>query len=319
MFNMSSNRNLMRDEIEKAEISSGTTLHGTNKAGLMNPEQARKFISYMTENTAFLKDTRLEHMASSEKQLDTLLIGSRLIRRAVEASAPTEIADATVVRKELRSTKVRLAADITTEFLEDNIEGKSGGERIARELAQQFGNDLADLMLNGDTTATGPNASFLTIGDGIIKQAKDSTGTHKFTYTAPTDNNAYKNSILPEMLGLMPNKFKRDRANMRFYCSSKVSDAYILSVADRMTVFGDNTLTGGNLPKFLGVSLFPVEYMPDDVIILTHRLNLVSGVQRDMKVYSQFNLRKDLTEYTMYMRLDPGKIVWDDALVIAYV
>ena len=36
-----------------------------------------------------------------------------------------------------------------------------------------------------------------------------------------------------------------------------------------------------------------------------------------MKVYSQFNQRKDLTEYTMYMRLDPGKIVWDDALVIA--
>ncbi len=58
--------------------------------------------------------------------------------------------------------------------------------------------------------------------------------------------------------------------------------------------------------------------MPDDVIILTHRLNLVSGVQRAMKVYSQFNQRKDLTEYTMYMRLDPGKIVWDDALVVAY-
>jgi len=66
------------------------------------------------------------------------------------------------------------------------------------------------------------------------------------------------------------------------------------------------------------VQVFPVEYIPDDVVILTNRLNLVSGVQREMKVYSQFNQRKDLTEYTMYMRVDPGKIVWDDALVIAY-
>ena len=37
-----------------------------------------------------------------------------------------------------------------------------------------------------------------------------------------------------------------------------------------------------------------------------------------MKVYSQFNQKKDETEYTMYMRIDPGKIIWDDALVIGY-
>ena len=55
------------------------------------------------------------------------------------------------------------------------------------------------------------------------------------------------------------------------------------------------------------------------VIILTNRHNLVMGIQRQMKLYSKFSERKDLTEYTMYMRVDPGKIVWDDALVIASV
>ena len=77
--------------------------------------------------------------------------------------------------------KVKLAADIMTEFQEDNIEGVSASERSARELAQQFGNDLADLMLNGDTAATGTDASFLTIGDGIIKQAKTSAKTSQST------------------------------------------------------------------------------------------------------------------------------------------
>ena len=185
---------------------------------------------------------------------------------------------------------------------------------MARELAQQFGNDLADLMINGDTAATGTDASFLSIGDGIIKQAKTSTATHKFSLSG-TD---YKGKIFPGMLKLMPNKFKNDRQNMRIYCSSSVRDTYILSVADRVTALGDDTLKTGIFDTFLGIKVFPVEYMPDDVIILTHRLNLVSGVQRAMKVYSEFNSRKDLTEYTMYMRLDPGKIVWDDALVIAY-
>ena len=306
---MSSNRQLMKDA-----ITSSDTITGTGKGGRLNPEQAKKFISYMTDNTAFLKDTRLEQMSAPEKQLDFLLIGSRLIRKATEATSPSELAGANITRKELRSVKVRLAADITTEFSEDNIEGQSGRDKIARDLAQQFGNDLADLMLNGDTAATGDDASFLTIGDGIIKQAKTSTNTHVVKLT----NTDYKGSIFPEMLKLMPNKFKNDRQNMRFYCSGTVADAYILSVTNRETSLGDDTLTTGRFDKFLGIKVFPVEYMPDDVIILTHKDNLVAGVQRDMKVYSQFNQRKDLTEYTMYMRLDPGKIVWDDALVIAY-
>lgn len=306
---MTSNRQMMKDA-----ITSGDTLAGTGKGGLLNPEQARRFISYMTDNTTLLKDTRLEQMAAPEKQLDFLLIGSRLIRKATEATSPTELAAANTSRKELRSIKVRLAADITSEFQEDNIEGQNAGERIARELAQQFGNDLADLMLNGDTAATGADASFLTIGDGIIKQAKTSTDTHKFKLSG-TD---YKGTVFPGMLKLMPNKFKNDRRNMRIYCSSSVADTYILSVTNRETALGDDVLASGRFDKFLGIQVFPIEYMPDDVIILTHRLNLVSGVQRAMKVYSQFNQRKDLTEYTMYMRLDPGKIVWDDALVIAY-
>ena len=306
---MTSNRQMMKDA-----MTSSDTLTGTGKGGLLSPEQARKFISYMTDNTALLQDTRLEQMAAPEKQLDFLLIGSRLIRKATEASSPTELAAANTSRKELRSIKVRLAADITSEFMEDNIEGQTASERIARELAQQFGNDLADLMLNGDTAATGTDASFLTIGDGIIKQAKASADTHKYKLTG-TD---YKGTIFPGMLALMPNKFKNDRRNMRIYCSSSVADTYILSVTDRATALGDDTLKTGLFDKFLGIKVFPVEYMPDDVVILTHRLNLVSVVQRAMKVYSQFNQRKDLTEYTMYMRLDPGKIVWDDALVIAY-
>ena len=305
---MSSNRQMMKDAITT------DTITGSGKGGRLNPEQARRFISYMTDNTALLNDTRLEQMSAPEKQLDFLLIGSRLIRKATEATSPSELAAANTSRKELRSVKVRLAADITSEFMEDNISGQSAAERIARELAQQFGNDLADLMLNGDTADTGADASFLTIGDGIIKQAKTSADTHKFKLTG-TD---YKGTIFPGMLRLMPKKFKNDRKNMRIYCSSSVADTYILSVTNRETALGDNVLVSGRFDRFLGIQVFPVEYMPDDVIILTHRLNLVSGVQRSMKVYSQFNQRKDLTEYTMYMRLDPGKIVWDDALVIAY-
>ena len=304
---MSDNRELMKDA-----ITSGDTLQ---RGGKLSPDQAKKFISYMTDNSALLKDIRVEQMRAPEKQLDLMLIGSRLIRKPTEATALTDLTGITIKRKELRSVKVGLTADISSDFLEDNIEGTDAKERIAKELAQQFSNDLTDLFINGDTAATGTDAAFLTIGDGILKQAKTSTETHKYDITGKSD---YSGDIFPGMLALMPNQFKRNRADMRFYCSSNVSDAYIRSVATRATDLGDDALTTGRSVKYLGIQLFPVEYLPDDVIILTNKNNLVSGIQRSMKVYSQFNQKKDEHEYTMYMRVDPGKIIWDDALVIAY-
>ena len=304
------NRRIIKDAITTASMIGGT------KGGHLNPEQAKKFITYMTDNTVFLKDIRLETMAAPEKQLDFMLIGSRIIRKAAEGVAPSELAGVTTKRKELRSTKVRLAADITTEFVEDNIEGEAVRDKLARELSMQFGNDLADLIFNGDTAAgASSDQSFLTIGDGIIKQAKASSDVHKVNITGKTD---YKSDIFPAMLTALPGKFKRDKANLRFYCSANVADAYIEQLALRNTELGDSILVNGTLVKYKGVSLFPVEYIPDDVIILTQRLNIATGIQRSMELYSKFNERKDLTEYTMYMRLDPGKIVWDDALVIGY-
>ena len=310
---MNSNR-----DVTKAAITTSDII-GAGKGGF-NPDQANKFIDYMVDNSSLLKDIRIERMRSSEKLLDFMLIDGRIIRKATEGQQPTELMGITTKRKELRSIKLILPADISHEFLEDNIERSAVRDHIARMLAEQYSNDLADLLLNGDTTtaSTATDAAFLTIGDGIIKQAKDSTDTHKVTLPATIAAADYKDTILPSMLKALPDKFKSDRDNLRFYCSSSVADDYILSLASRLTAMGDNVLVNGNAATFLGVRLFPVANMPSNVIILTNRRNIVQGIQRDMEVHSEYKPRKDMTEYTMYMRVDPGKIVWDDALVIAY-
>ena len=43
----------------KEAVSITDTLNETGKGGLLSPQQATKFISYMTDNSALLKDTRL--------------------------------------------------------------------------------------------------------------------------------------------------------------------------------------------------------------------------------------------------------------------
>jgi hypothetical protein len=103
---------------------------------------------------------------------------------------------------------------------------KCGSDLYRRSWIDAVSNDLADLALNGDTTATGADALFLSIGDGFIKQAKTSTEAHVVDITGTTN---YKEDVFPAMLSSMPNKFKRDKANLRIYCSTNVADSYIKS------------------------------------------------------------------------------------------
>ena len=218
---MIDNEKLLKSAITTDDIT------GTNKGGKLNPEQADRFIDYMVDNSEILKDIRIERMHSPEKLLDFLLVDGRIIRKVTEGEQPSELIGVKTKRKELRSVKIMVPADISQEFLEDNIEREQARDHIVRMLSQQFSNDLADLLFNGDSTATGTDATFLTIGDGIIKQAKDSTVTHKIDFPASVANNDYKDSILPAMLSALPDKFKTDRNNLRFYCASSVADAYI--------------------------------------------------------------------------------------------
>ena len=152
---MSSTRDIVKAAITTADIT------GAGKGGHLDPQQANRFRDYMVDNTAFLKDINVETMTAPEKYIDTLQIGSRIIREAIEGQGPGELAGVSFPRKVLRTTKVRLAADITTEFGEDNIERARGADHIANMLSAQFGNDLADLGLNGDIT---PRLSYLVTG-----------------------------------------------------------------------------------------------------------------------------------------------------------
>ena len=103
--------------------------------------------------------------------------------------------------------KVRLAADITTEFAEGNIERNAAQERIARELAQQFGNDLADLMLNGDTStlSSDPDYDFLKVNDGWIKQIKASGHT---VNRASINSGAMSDDVFYNLLLNLPDKYQ---------------------------------------------------------------------------------------------------------------
>lgn len=301
---MLSNRTL----ISKAAITTDALTSG----GRLTPQQADKFIDYMVDQSAFLKDIRTERMDGPTKDLDFIGVASRIIRKGVEATEPAETAGIQTSKKQLNTVEVILPADISLSFLEDNIEREGAEDHIARLLAMQFANDLTDLAWNGDTADTDP---FVQIDDGFIKLAKASTGTHKFDTNGSTD---YKGVVFPGMLNMLPNKWKANKAELRFYVSPTVAEAYIEQLTTRQTAWADELLQTGNLPQYKGVTIFPVDFMPDDVIVLTLRKNLAIGIQRAFTNERVRQPRKRIIEYTMTSRVDVAQIVVDDALVIGY-
>lgn len=300
-----------RQLISKAAITTGALATG----GQLNPQQANKFIDYMVDQSAFLKDIRTERMDGPTKDLDFIGVANRIIRKGVEAAEPTDTAGIQTSKKQLNTVEVILPADISISFLEDNIERAGAEDHIARMLAMQFANDLTDLSWNGDTADTGPFKDFVTIDDGFIKLAKGSTQAHKFDTNASAD---YKGVVFPGMLSLLPNKWKANKSELRYYVSPTVAEAYIEQLTTRQTAWADELLQTGKLPQYKGVTIFPVDYIPDDVIILTPRKNLAIGIQREFTNDRERKPRKRIIEYTMTSRVDAAQIVVDDALVVGY-
>ncbi|MDR1977925.1 MAG: hypothetical protein LBQ42_04250 [Synergistaceae bacterium] len=312
MNGLKSNRSI----IAKDTIAS-TDFSGTGKGGYLNPEQSREFIRLMYDATDFLKDIRTLTMNAPTKDLDYMGLNSRVLRLAAEGVSPDELIGINTAKQQLLAKEVILPYDITDNVLEDTIEQENADDKIAEMMTMQFGNDLCDLSLNGDTSvlSTATDAKFLKIGDGFIKIAKDSADTHKVDTEGSTD---YKGEVFKAMLSAMPNRFKRRKSELRFYVSPSVAETYIHQLAIRETELGDESLISGKPQRYAGIQLFECEYMPNDVLILTSNKNLATGTFREVKKEQQRQARKRLTEYTVTMRLDPAKIIWHDALVIAY-
>ena len=89
-------------------------------------------------------------MRANTMEIDKVNVGERVIRGAKQALAIYENAAAKFTKIELVTTKIRLDWEVSTEALEDNIEGAALEDHLVRLMTNAFGNDLEDLAINGD-------------------------------------------------------------------------------------------------------------------------------------------------------------------------
>jgi hypothetical protein len=302
---------------------SGIHVGATSKGGLLNPEQSARFLDYMFDATVIGKVARTVRMRADTTEIDRIGVGERLMTVASEADNTAVNAAVTFSKISLTTKKLRLDWELSTESLEDNIEGADLEDHIARLMATQAGNDIEDLVLNGDSAASGLMSAF----DGIVKKAKANG------HVVDAAGDSITRAIFNSALKALPRKYKQRRTDLRFLAGSNLIQDYLYSTSQlgqygsanpqdiaSSVIRGTDPVLGGPAgfvaPFAFGIPIVEVPLLPETQtgthtgasgshgdVHLTFPNNVVIGIKRDVTVYRFFWPRKDSIEYTMYTRV----------------
>jgi hypothetical protein len=330
----------MSNELLEKAIATGTTATGTftsatggtgvhtasedGNGGLLNPEQSARFLDYMFDATVIGKVARTVRMKSDTTEIDRMSIGEKLVKLASEGdNLNSGNAAVTFSKISLTTKKLRLDWELSTESLEDNIEGADLEDHIARMMATQAGNDIEDLVLNGNTALS--SDQLYKAFDGVVKRAK--TEAHVVDAAGANISRAVFNSALKAL----PRKYKQRRTDLRFLSGSNLIQDYLYATSQNIQnvnpqdiasgiIRGDVPVLGGPAgyvaPYAFGIPIVEVPLLPETQtgdysaaagshgdVHLTFPNNVVIGIKRDVTVYRFFWPKKDSIEYTMYTRV----------------
>lgn len=225
---------------------------GQKGGGILNPEQSRQFIDYVWDGTLLARDGRRITMRANTMELEKVNVGSRVIRAAAQADDTYTNAGATFTKVDLSTKKLRLDWEVSTEALEDNIEGAALEDHLVRLMTQAFANDIEDLAINGSLASAN---AFESIMDGFVIQT--TTGSHAavppaFANLAGTPNAAgtvdqyaealgdwdefvndggaphvrsgavtdWTTDVMQEIILALPRKYRAVKGGLRFYAGS---------------------------------------------------------------------------------------------------
>lgn len=321
-----------------AEASFGSTSgvnavnpSGDTGSGILRPEQARRFIDYVWDATVLAKDGRRVTMKANTMELEKVNVGERVIRAAAQGLGEYTNAGATFSKVELTTKKIRLDWEVSSEALEDNIEGAALEDHIVRLMTNAFGNDIEDLAING----TGTGGAFTSIMNGFVNQVTANTSASHES-VANVVANAWTTNVLQDIILAMPRKYRALKNNLKFYAGTDVfqgivknngtladaiAEAFVNkgpgTEANRQAYLDGNAQTfgGARTTRVLGIDVQEVPYYPAGYVDLTFPANRVWGFQRDITVNREYRPKKDTVEYTVFVRFG---IQWEELDAVAY-
>ena len=284
-----------RSIVEKADIAVSNLV---SSGGYLNSEQANAFIRMIIDQPTMINQCRTVRMNAPKRKIEKIGFGSRILHAAPAsgtALAPSRRSRPDLGMIELETEEIIAEVWLPYDVLEDNIERGGLESTIMSMIAERTALDLEEMLFLGDTTSSD---NYLALCDGAI--ALTPTGrTVDGSGISAVDKDLFKTAMQS-----MPTKYLRNRSAMKYFVSHHVEMEYRDSIASRATSLGDEKISKFTPMFAYGTPVEAAAMMPDNKLLLTHPKNLIWGIQRQIMIETDKDIRRRVLIIVLTLRCD---------------
>ena len=291
------------DKVMRADLALADL---TANGGVLDVEHQNTFFRKVIDEPTLINQVRQQQMNAPQMKIPKIGFGSRVLRPAPntgtggaqdDGSNTRWLAAAKRARPDfgqvlLETTEYIAEIHLHDDLLEDNIERDAMADTIMTLLAERVALDLEELLINGDT-ASGDD--YLATVDGMLKLASANV--------VDADGDPVSINVFNSAKKSMPTRFRRNLNAMRYITSMDVESDYRVQVASRGTALGDSTLLGNNALPVLGIPLQGAALMPQSNALLLDPKNVIFGIQRNVRIERDRDIRARSWIIVMTMRI----------------
>lgn len=262
---------------ELMEIRKAITSDLLSSSGKLNPAQANKFIDYVVDESVMKNNVRVVKFRNEKLEIDKIGIGNRVMFPATEYQAPQYRLGVNTTKLELQPKEVICPFDISDTFKEINLEGEGIQDRIMRMFATGWRNNGEELAIKADSVGQAAIEGDVVPGGVTDKYVKDSLlalfdGWWRKAdagHTVDIDGSNIGLSVFDIMIRQMPQKFRRNKSQLRFFMPSDLAQIYITKIATRQTPKGDAAAEGQQQTPF-GIPIVEVPLLEMYPTVVQH-------------------------------------------------
>lgn len=232
-----------------------TTTGDLDTGGRLNRAQQDEFVKMVKDFAVILPRVRFKAMPVSRVSIDKMYVGQPVTRPTGENVNQSVNGRALFGQLLLDASKFRSDWSISTETLQENIEGSAFDDTMMELMTKRISTDVELLCVQGDSTAvtTNPTDLLLSGFDGWDKLTDD-------VHIIDAAGAGISREILADARRKMPEQFAGD-PDLMWVGPNGVAIDWLEYIAQRETTGGDDALFGRSMSP-LGIPWLSVPSIP---------------------------------------------------------